>query len=58
MLMLKVCHTCDAILGEIEIDDLTGDCPNPIMDVVGNVAYTLCPNCLRQMNTEPKTVYH
>ena len=58
MLMLKVCHACDSILGEIEEDDLTRDSVDPIMDVVGNVAYTLCPECLRQMETEPETVYH
>lgn len=58
MLMLKVCHACDSILGEVEVDDLTGDCPDSIMDVVGNVAYALCPNCLHQMETVPDTIYH
>jgi len=58
MLMLKVCHTCDSILGEVETDNLTYDGSNSIMDIVGNVAYTLCPACLRQMDVEPAKTYH
>ncbi|MHB1652471.1 MAG: hypothetical protein ACYCVD_08335 [Desulfitobacteriaceae bacterium] len=59
MLMLKVCHACDSILGELEIDnDLTEDYPDSIMNVVGNVAYTLCPDCLRLLEVEPDPVYH
>jgi len=49
MLMLKLCHACDRILGEIDLDDLTGERPDSIIDVVGNVAYVLCPDCLSQM---------
>lgn len=58
MLMTKVCHVCDSILGEIETDDLTrADYPT-IMDIVGNVAYTLCPDCMRQLEVGPDRVIH
>jgi len=58
MKIFKVCHACDRIIGEIELDDLTSDNSDPIMDIVGNVAYALCTDCLREMETEPSIVYH
>lgn len=58
MLMLRVCHACDCILGEVETDNLTNEVGNSIMDIVGNVAYTLCPACIRQMDVEPAKTYH
>lgn len=58
MKIFKVCHTCDRIIGEIELDDLTSDNSNPIMDIIGNVAYALCTDCLNDMKTEPCNVYH
>ena len=63
MLMLKICQACDCILGELEVDDdLTYEYPDSIMNVVGNVAYSLCPDCLRQIETEAETelepIYH
>lgn len=58
MLMLRVCHTCDAILGEVETESLTNEPGNSIMDIVGNVAYTVCPACLRQMAVTPAKMYH
>lgn len=58
MRVLKVCHTCDRIIGEIELDDLTSQNSDPIMDIVGNVAYALCTDCLRDMETKPNSVYH
>jgi hypothetical protein len=57
MKILKLCHACDRIIGEIELDDLTNDNSGPIMDIVGNVAYTLCPGCLHEMEIEPRIVY-
>ena len=54
----KVCHVCDRIIGEIELDHLTNHNADPIMDIVGNVAYTLCPGCLHEMEIEPRSVYH
>ncbi|HEY8908838.1 MAG TPA: hypothetical protein VIM51_00935 [Desulfosporosinus sp.] len=58
MKVLKVCHACDRIIGEIELDDLTSHNEDSIMDIVGNVAYSLCPSCLHEMEMEPKNVYH
>ena len=58
MKILKVCHTCERIIGEIELDDLTSHKVDPIMDIVGNVAYTLCSGCLHEMEMEPRNVYH
>jgi hypothetical protein len=58
MKVLKVCHVCDRIIGEIELDDLTSHNEEPIMDIVGNVAYALCSGCLHEMELEPKNVYH
>jgi len=46
MLVMKVCQTCDQILGELELDDLTAQQPDSIINVVGNVAYALCPDCM------------
>lgn len=58
MKIFKVCHACDRIIGEIELNDLTGNNSDPIMDIIGNVAYTLCTDCLRDMETKPRNVYH
>lgn len=58
MMIFKVCHVCDRIIGEIELDDLTSQNSDPIMNIVGNVAYTLCPACLHEMELEPRNVYH
>jgi hypothetical protein len=57
MKILKLCHVCDRIIGEIELDDLTSNNAAPIMDIVGNVAYTLCPSCLQEMEIKPGIVY-
>lgn len=58
MKILKVCHACDRIIGELELDDLTSDNADPIMDIVGNVAYALCPVCMQEMEMEPRNMYH
>jgi len=57
MKILKLCHACDRIIGEIELDDLTNNNADPIMDIVGNVAYALCPDCLSEMELEPRIIY-
>lgn len=58
MLILKVCHTCDCVLGELETDDLTSKDSDSIMSINGNVAYALCPECLRQLETEQMPAIH
>lgn len=58
MKLLKVCHTCDRIIGEIEMDDLTGQNMDSIMDIVGNVAYALCSSCAHEMEIQPRQIFH
>ena len=58
MKMLKVCQACDRIIGEIEIDDLTSQDADSIMDIVGNVAYALCADCAHEMEIQPRQIYH
>lgn len=58
MLMLKICHACEAILGEIESENLTLNESHSIMDIVGNVAYALCPECAKQLELEPGKRLH
>ncbi|HVJ50470.1 hypothetical protein [Desulfitobacterium sp.] len=52
MLVLKICQACDRVLGELEVDDLTSERPDSIINLVGNVAYALCPDCLGQLEVE------
>jgi hypothetical protein len=49
MFVMKVCHACDKVLGELEINDLTAERPDSIINVVGNVAYAFCPDCLNEL---------
>jgi hypothetical protein len=58
MKIFKVCQACDRIIGEIELDDLTSRNADSIMDIVGNVAYALCSDCLHEMEIEPRNMYH
>lgn len=58
MLVLKVCQACDRILGELEVEDLTGERPDSIINVVGNVAYALCPDCLGQLEMKREQRFH
>lgn len=56
MKIFKVCHVCDRIIGELEVDSLMNDVA--AVDVVGNVAYVLCPDCLHEMEIKTGNVYH
>lgn len=58
MKILKVCHACDRIIGELELDSLTSHNADPIMDIAGNVAYLLCTGCLHEMEIKTGNVYH
>lgn len=58
MLVLKVCQACDRVLGELEMEDLTAERPNSIINFVGNVAYALCPDCLEQLEIEQEQTFH
>lgn len=58
MKIFKVCHTCDRIIGELEVDGLTSQNVDLDMDIIGNVAYVLCPGCLHEMEIKTGNVYH
>lgn len=58
MLMMKVCQACDQVLGELEFDDLTSDRPDSIINVVGNVAYALCPDCMDELEITQHSRLH
>lgn len=58
MFVLKVCQVCDRVLGELEVEDLTTEQPDSIINFVGNVAYALCPDCLGQLEIEQEQRFH
>lgn len=49
MYILKVCRCCDAIIGEIEFDNIRKLKADKAMELAGNVAYSLCPQCMREL---------
>lgn len=55
MYMLKVCRCCDAIVGELETDDTALLGIDFSLEVVGNVAYTLCSRCMQELDISMKT---
>ncbi len=58
MYMLKVCRCCDAIIGELEADDFRTSGLEHSVEIVGNVAYTLCSRCMQDLNISGLTYYH
>jgi len=58
MYMLKVCRCCDSIVGELETDDSRGSGIDHSFEVVGNVAYTLCTQCMKDLDINRSTYYH
>lgn len=50
MYMLKVCRCCDAIVGELETEDSRAVAVDYSFEVVGNVAYTLCSQCMQELD--------
>ncbi len=58
MKILKLCSACDRIISEMELNDLTNQNTDLTMEIVGNVAYTLCPGCLSEMEVQPRNTYH
>jgi hypothetical protein len=58
MYVMKVCHTCDQVLGQIELEDLTAQRPDSIINVVGNVAYALCPDCMNELKVPNHSRLH
>lgn len=57
MYMLKICRCCDTIVGELETDDARTLRMDYSIEVEGNVAYTLCPKCMRELDIHRATYY-
>jgi|GEM_PF-526781 len=49
MYMLKVCHCCDAIIGELDEHALSNA---KDVEIRGNVAYSLCSRCMGDLSRE------
>lgn len=58
MYMLKVCHCCDAIIGELETDDSGSITADFSVEVAGNVAYTICPRCMQELAVSDRAYYN
>ena len=57
MYMLKICRCCDSIVGELEADDPKALGMDASIEVVGNVAFTLCPHCMQDLDIGGVTYY-
>jgi hypothetical protein len=57
MYMLKICRCCDAIVGELDSDDSKSLVADYSVEVIGNVAYTLCSKCMRELDMNGITYY-
>lgn len=55
--ILKVCRCCDAIIGEIEFDKIGKLKADRAMELAGNVAYSLCPQCMRELEISKRSYY-
>jgi len=50
MYMLKICRCCDTIIGELESEDSKTLRMDYSIEVVGNVAYAVCPRCMKELD--------
>ncbi|UWG99362.1 hypothetical protein LPY66_02520 [Dehalobacter sp. DCM] len=57
MYMLKICRCCDAIVGELDTDDSKNLRMDHSIEITGNVAYTLCSRCMRELDIHRATYY-
>ncbi|NLL52612.1 MAG: hypothetical protein GX248_07920 [Peptococcaceae bacterium] len=57
MYLLKICRCCDSIIGELETDNSKTQGIDSSLEVVGNVAYTLCPLCMQELDINPRVYY-
>lgn len=51
MYILKICRCCDSIVGELDTDEPRTTGMEFSFEVVGNVAYTLCSQCMRELDS-------
>lgn len=57
MYMLKICRCCDTIVGELETDDSKLLGMDFSVEIVGNVAYTLCSQCMKELDVKRITYF-
>jgi hypothetical protein len=57
MYLLKICRCCDSIIGELEIDDTKTLGLDYSLEVVGNIAYTLCSRCMQELDMNTRIYY-
>lgn len=58
MFLLKICRCCDRIIGELETDDPKTLGVDHSLEVVGNIAYTICTRCWQELDIDTGTFYH
>jgi len=49
MYMLKICRVCDSIVGELETEEHFRQELDYALEVMGNVAYTVCSHCMSEL---------
>lgn len=49
MYMLKICRVCDGIVGELDTEEHGRQELDFSFEVVGNVAYTICTDCMNEL---------
>lgn len=57
MYLLKICRCCDSIVGELEIEDHKSIGMDTSVEIIGNVAYTLCPLCMQELEVKATAYY-
>ncbi|MGI6450620.1 MAG: hypothetical protein ACOX3R_10105 [Desulfitobacteriia bacterium] len=57
MFMLKICRCCDAIIGELDREDLRSH-SDPTLEVMGNVVFALCPRCMQELDINTRAYIH
>jgi len=57
MYLLKVCRCCDAIVGEIDTEENRNQGLDYSSEITGNVAFTVCPHCMQELDINVKTYY-
>ncbi|HHV63747.1 MAG TPA: hypothetical protein GXX46_01510 [Peptococcaceae bacterium] len=58
MYMLKICRCCDAILGELDREAFGATDMDLSLEIVGNVAYALCPQCMQELDINSRAYLH
>lgn len=57
MYMLKICRCCDRIIGELDTEESRILGTDNSLEVVGNIAYTVCSPCMQELNLDGISYY-